>query len=95
MLHASHRKIDNNTTDSSYRVHRYTLAPYFDDEAVTYNEERDLGVLFTTDAKFSRHVNNIILKANKPLALIRRTFYSLNPHLFRISYVSLVRMTST
>ena len=29
-----------------------------------------LGVLFTTDLKFSRYINNIILKANRTLALL-------------------------
>ena len=54
------------------------------------NKETDLGVLYTTDFKFSRYINSIILKANRTLALIRHTFHSLNPHLLRILYVSLV-----
>ena len=63
----------------------------FNETISTTNEETDLGVLFTTDLKFSRHINNIILKANRTLALIRCTLHSLNPHLLRILYVSLVQ----
>ena len=54
----------------------------------TTNEETDLNA---PDLKFSRHINNIILKESRTLALIKRTFHSLNPHLFRILYVSLVQ----
>ena len=63
----------------------------FNDKISSTNEETDLDVLFTTDLKFSRYINSIILKANGTLALIRCTFHSLNPHLLRILYVSLVQ----
>ena len=63
----------------------------FNETISTTDEETDLGVLFTTDLKSSRYINNIILKANRTLALIRRAFQSLNAHLFKILYVSLVQ----
>ena len=68
-------------------VRHYTMhTNSFNKTISSTNEETDLGVLFTTGLKFSRHINNIILKANRTLALIRRTFHSLNPHLLRILY---------
>ena len=72
-------------------VRHYTMhTNSFNETVSTTNEETDLGVLFTTNLKFLRHINNIILKANRTLAIIRYTFHSLNPHLLGILYVSLV-----
>ena len=80
------------TIGNASEVRHYTMhTNSFNETISSTNEETDLGVLFTTDLKFSRHINNIILKANRALALIRRTFHSLNPHLLRILYISLVR----
>ena len=77
------------TIGNASDVRHYTMhTNSFNETISTTYEETDLGALFTTDFKFSRHINNIILKAT---ALIRRTFHNLNPHLFRILYVSLVR----
>ena len=79
------------TIGHASEVRHYTMHTNSFNEAISStNEETDLGVLFTVDLKFSRHIN-IILKENRTLALIRRTFHSLNPHLLRILYVSLVR----
>ena len=80
------------TIGNTSEVKHYTMyTNSFNETISSTNEETDLGVLFTTDLKFSRHINNIILKANRTLALIRCTFHSLNPHLLRILYISLVQ----
>ena len=80
------------TIGNASEVRHYTMHTNpFNETIFTTNEETDLVVLFTTDLKFSRDISNIILKANRTLTLIRRTFHSLNPHLFRILYVSLVQ----
>ena len=73
-------------------VRHYTMHinSFIETISSTY-EETDLGILFITDLKFPKHINNIIQKANRTLALIRRTFHSLNPHLLMILYVSLVQ----
>ena len=69
-------------------VRHYTMHTNSFNETISLtNEEVDSGVLFTTDLKFSRHINSIILKANRILALTRRTFHTFNPHLLRILYV--------
>ena len=54
-------------------------------------EESDLGVTFTTDLKFSCHINNAIHKASKMIGIIHRTFHALTPHTLSLLYRSLVR----
>ena len=54
-------------------------------------EERDLGITFTDDFKFSKHINLLIYKANKMLGIIYRSFQHLTPTVFRMFYVSLIR----
>ena len=45
-------------------------------------EERDLGITFTDDFKFSKHINFSIHKANKILGIIYRSFQHLTPLYF-------------
>ena len=54
-------------------------------------EESDLGVMFTTDLKFSCHINNAMHKASKMIGIIHRTFHAFTPHTLRLLYTSLVR----
>ena len=54
-------------------------------------EERDLGITFSGDFKFSKHINLSIHKANKMLGIIYLRFQHLTPTVFRLLYVSLVR----
>ena len=59
-----------------HEVRRYTIHINSLDETISStNKETDLGVPFTANLKFSRYINDIILKANRTLALIRRTFH--------------------
>jgi len=54
-------------------------------------EESDLGVTFTTDLKFTHHINTVICEASKMIGIIYRTFHMLTPHTLRLLYTSLVR----
>jgi len=67
----------------------YTLAP--DAPTQEVDEERDLGITFTNDFKFSKHINLSIHKVNKMLGIIYQSFNSLTPTVFSKLYVSLVR----
>ena len=73
-------------------VRPYTLTN--DSENVTIqqaNEECDLGITFTNDFKFSKHINLSVHKANKMLGIIYPGFCHLTPTVFRMLYTSLVR----
>ena len=43
-------------------------------ELDTTEKEKDLGVTIDNKLKFSEHCNRIVLKANKLIGIIRRTF---------------------
>ena len=58
-------------------------------EAVT--EQKDLGVLFQKDLKFSSHISQKINMANSMLAIIKRTFEYLDQEIFLRQYKALVR----
>ena len=53
-------------------------------------EEKDLGVVFDKDLKFTSHVNQIVMKANRVLGIIKRTFASRDANTIRLLYVTLV-----
>jgi len=67
----------------------YTLAA--DAPFQEVGEECDLGITFTNDFKFSKHINLSIHKVNKMLGIIYRSFNCLTPTVFSKLYVSLVR----
>ena len=50
-------------------------------------EEKDLGVLFNTNLKFSNHIKEIVHKANRLLGIIKRTFSYLEPQMLRMLYI--------
>ena len=54
-------------------------------------ESPDLGVLMDTSVSFNKHISSIILKANKILATIKRSFKYLTEQTFPLLYKSLVR----
>ena len=54
------------------------------------NEERDLGILFTPNLKFSQHINQIARKANTVIGIIKQSFSCLDKAMFRTLYISLV-----
>ena len=52
---------------------------------------KDLGILLSSSLKFNDHVSNQILKANRMLGLLRRSFYSREPQFLLIVYKVYVR----
>ena len=55
------------------------------------NSEKDLGVTFDDELKFSQHVDKVTASANKKMGIIKRTFSSLDPNNFKLLYKSIVR----
>ena len=55
------------------------------------DQERDLGVLFTPDLKFSQPIKSITRKANSVIGTIKQSFSCLGKTMFCTLYVSLVR----
>ena len=55
------------------------------------NLQRDLGINFDSNLKFSKHIGVITKKANSRLGIIKRTFQSLSPDIFLPLYKTLVR----
>lgn len=55
------------------------------------NEEKDLGVLFDRELKFSKHIAEKVKKANRNLGLICKTFSYMTKPMFLNLYKSLVR----
>ena len=57
----------------------------------TANEEKDLGVTFQQDLKFSGHIAEKVNKANSVLSLIVRTFDYIEKESFILLYKALIR----
>ena len=55
------------------------------------NLERDLGLIVGSDLKRREHVDRIVGKVNRTLAMLKRTFENREPMLWKDLYVSLVR----
>ena len=53
--------------------------------------ERDLGVIVGSDLKWRENVDRMVGKANRTLGMLKRTFESREPGLWKDLYVSLVR----
>lgn len=53
--------------------------------------EKDLGVTFDDQLKFSEHVNKVATSANRKMGIIKRTFSSLDTNNFKLLYKSIVR----
>ena len=60
-------------------------------EIQEYSEEQNLDVTFSSNLKFSKHVNLSTMKANRMAGIIKRTFLHLTLTVFRILHISLVR----
>ena len=54
-------------------------------------EEKDLGVTFSNNLKFSKHIHNCASKANQILGLVKRTFECMDEDMFLLLYKTLVR----
>ena len=80
------------SSDGSPSGSSYTLTVKSDDmEIQEYSEERDLSITFLSNLKFSKHINLSIMKANRMVEIIKRTFLHLTPTVFHKLYISLVR----
>ena len=55
------------------------------------DEEKDLGVYFSVNLNFDKHINESVKKANMILGLIMRNFSFINKDIFNKLYKSLVR----
>jgi len=53
--------------------------------------ERDLGIMVDNELKFGQQVDAVVLRANRQLGLIRRTFTYLDEKTLVLLYTSLVR----
>ena len=53
--------------------------------------ERDLYVVISNDLKWGEHVDRMVGKAKRILGMLKRTFESRDPELWKELYVSLVR----
>lgn len=73
----------NNNPEFVYRINDYHLD--------IVDHEKDLGVTFDNKLRFTKHINNIVAKANSRLGIIRRNFTNLTPTVFLPIYKSLVR----
>ena len=56
----------------------------------TVTEEKELDIVFDRDLKFTSHVNQIVMKANRVLGIIKRTFTSSDAHAVRLLHATLV-----
>ena len=63
------------------------------DKLKVENSEKDLGILFTSNLKFDKHISSIVNKANRVIGLIRRKFTFMDKNLFLTLYKALVRST--
>ena len=54
-------------------------------------EQKDIGVIIDSNLEFEKHINQKINKANSIMAVIRRSFTTLNQHNFVPLYKALVR----
>ena len=55
------------------------------------NLERDFGAIVGSDLKWRKHVYRMVGKANGALGMVKKTFESREPGLWKDLYVSLVR----
>ena len=68
--------------------HKYQMA---DHELIQENEEKDLGVTFDQDLKFSKHIRNMTARANSRVGLLKHNFEHLDIKNFLPLYKSQVR----
>ena len=55
------------------------------------DSEKDIGVTFSNNLKFDKHINNIISKANQMTGIIKRSFKYMDKDMFIKLYKSIVR----
>ena len=60
-------------------------------ESEFIEKEKDLGVIFDNNLKFSSHIINQVNKANRLMGLIRRSYTCLDKNSFHYSFHALER----
>ena len=71
--------------------HKYYMDTNQEYELKSTTSEKDIGVTFTNDLKFSEHIKNITSKANQVIGIIRRCFTHMDNEMFLKLYKSVVR----
>ena len=70
-------KCHHSTIGHSSSNTEYVLPSVAEDNPIcTVEEEKDLGIVFDGQLKFSSHINQIVMKVNRVLGIIKRTFAS-------------------
>ena len=65
-------------------IYNYTMTDGDNVAPITWTYgEKELGVFFTPDLKFSRHISNIIHKANAITGIVKRSFECLDSYMLR------------
>ena len=79
------------TLGRSHEEYNYTMSKHGNSLMLNQcNEQQDLGILFTSNLKFSHHVNKIAHKANRVNGIIKQSFHCMDKIIFCTLYVSLV-----
>jgi hypothetical protein len=61
-------------------------------ELLRVDDEKDLGVIFSSKLQWNLHINQMVSKANRQLGVLKRTCYSLTDiNIRRTLYLSLVK----
>ena len=61
-------------------------------ELLRVDDEKDLGIIFSSKLQWNLHINQMISKANRQLGVLKRTCYSLTDiNIRRTLYISLVK----
>ena len=53
--------------------------------------DKDIGVTFTDNLNFDKHIDNVVKKANQVTGLIKRTFSYMDTDMFKKLYKSTIR----
>lgn len=76
-------KFDNIKHAHPYTLHGNVLEHVF--------QEKDIGLIVDSELSFEQHISEKVMKANKIVGLIRRSFSYLSPKLFRQLFIAFVR----
>jgi len=92
----SYSKCHQNSIGSSqaYSFRQCYLSNNDDDSAhpiTIVSSERDLGITFDKDLKFTDHLNLVVQKANSVLGIIKLTFTCRDANTIRLLYITLIR----
>ena len=75
-----------------YGSKNLSLSYYIDGNLVQADySEKDLGITFDSNMKFTSHINTIVAKANSRVGIIRRNFTDMKPAVFLPIYKAIIR----